>query len=262
MPLSKITNPFLDPAGAARSNVYSPSANTIAITTSALERVRVDTNGNMGVGTTTLTNKFNVAGAIQSSAVLTDVAANTIAMSQEAGFSRVAAFGPNSSTGGILQLYSISSNGGVQNGMIIDASGRVTKASQPAFYAYSTVDSMSSSGKVAFNQAPLNVGSCFNTSTNTFTAPIAGNYLFASIVRYNQTGVLYAQTNLMVNGLITYQGHYNNQTSPNTTYNSTPAVALLGLAAGDTVSVRGDISGGGTFSFSGTESLFYGYLLG
>jgi hypothetical protein len=51
MPLSKITNPFLDPAGAARSNVYSPSANTIGIVTSGLDRVRVNSSGDVGIGT-------------------------------------------------------------------------------------------------------------------------------------------------------------------------------------------------------------------
>jgi hypothetical protein len=51
MPLSKITNPFLDPAGAARSNVYSPSANTIGIVTAGTERVRVDSSGRVGIGT-------------------------------------------------------------------------------------------------------------------------------------------------------------------------------------------------------------------
>jgi hypothetical protein len=51
MPLSKITNPFLDPAGSARSNVYSPAANTIGIVTSGIDRVRVDSSGRVGIGT-------------------------------------------------------------------------------------------------------------------------------------------------------------------------------------------------------------------
>ena len=225
-------------------------------------QVYKDASGKVGIGTTTMTNRLNVAGAVQSSSTLVAVEANTVALSQEATYSRLAAFGPNSSTGGTLYLYSISSNGGVQNGMIIDPAGRVTKSSQPAFYAYSNLTSMTSAAKVGFNQAAINVGSCFNTSTNTFTAPIAGTYVFSAVVRYDQTGVTYAQTNLMVNGLITHQGHYNNQTSANSTYNSTPVNSLLVLAAGDTVHVRADISGGGTFNFSGSESGFYGYLLG
>ena len=81
---------------------------TGATPTSALY---IDANGSVGIGTTTLTNKLNVAGAIQSSSLLTAVAANTIAISQETlyNYSRVAAFGPNPTTGGTLYLYSISS---------------------------------------------------------------------------------------------------------------------------------------------------------
>jgi hypothetical protein len=63
MPLSKITNPFLDPAGAARSNVYSPAANTIGIVTSGTEKVRVDSGGNVSVGGTSTVGKVNITGA-------------------------------------------------------------------------------------------------------------------------------------------------------------------------------------------------------
>ena len=84
-----------------------------------------DSSGNVGIGTTTLTNKLNVAGAIQSSSVLTAVQASTIALSQEAAYSRLAAFGPNGSTAGTLYLYVIDSNGGNQNGLIIDSGGNL-----------------------------------------------------------------------------------------------------------------------------------------
>jgi hypothetical protein len=93
--------------------------------TNSAECMRIDPNGNVGIGTTTLTNKFNVAGAIQSSSTLVAVAANTVALSQESGYSRLAAFGPNTSTGGTLYLYSISSNGSVQNGAVINSSGNL-----------------------------------------------------------------------------------------------------------------------------------------
>ena len=69
MPLSKITNPFLDPAGAARSNVYSPSANTIGIVTSGTERVRVDSSGNIGVGTSSPGCKLEVTGLIRATSL-------------------------------------------------------------------------------------------------------------------------------------------------------------------------------------------------
>lgn len=90
------------------------------------ERMRIDTVGNIGVNTTTLTNRFNVNGAIQSTGVVAAVDANSIAMSQEVGYGRVAAFGPNASTGGTLYLYSIASNGSNQSGIIVNPGGRVT----------------------------------------------------------------------------------------------------------------------------------------
>jgi len=101
------------------------TSGVLALQTAGTTAVTVDASQNVGIGTTTLTNKFNVAGAIQSSSNLVAIGVNTVALSQEATYSRLAAFGPNASTGGTLYLYSISSNGAVQNGAIIDASGNL-----------------------------------------------------------------------------------------------------------------------------------------
>jgi hypothetical protein len=49
MPLSRITSPFQS----STANVYSPSANTVAIRTSSADRVIVDSNGIVGFGSTT-----------------------------------------------------------------------------------------------------------------------------------------------------------------------------------------------------------------
>lgn len=84
-----------------------------------------DSSGNVGIGTSTYTNKLNVAGAIQSSSTLVAVQASTVGMSQESGYARIAAFGPNGSTAGTLYLYVIDSNGGNQNGLIIDSGGNL-----------------------------------------------------------------------------------------------------------------------------------------
>jgi hypothetical protein len=102
------------------------TSGVLALQTAGTTAVTVDASQNVGIGTTTLTNKFNVAGAIQSSSALVAIATNTVAMSQESGFARLAAFGPNGSTAGTLYLYVIDSNGGNQRGMVIDSSGRVS----------------------------------------------------------------------------------------------------------------------------------------
>ena len=139
----------------------------------------VGTTASVGIGTSTLTNKLNVAGAIQSSSTLVAVEANTVALSQESGYARLAAFGPNSSTGGTLYLYSISSNGSVQNGQIIDSLGRVTIPNQPMVSCMGAgTNGTTLAGFFAIGQATpdLNVGSCFSTSTYLFTCPVAGKY--------------------------------------------------------------------------------------
>jgi hypothetical protein len=254
MPLSKITNPFLDPAGSASSNVYSPAANTIGIVTSGIDRVRVDPNGNMGVGTTTLTNKFNVAGAIQSSAILTAVEANTVAMSQESGYSRLAAFGPNSSTGGTLYLYSISTNGAVQNGAIIDSLGRMTTPSQPSFMAYRTNGAVSGTGVYICNTTTFNDGSHFNTTTGKFTAPVAGRYQCNFFVLCQNPNNI--DVNIYVNNAM-YAGMDFRCNNSAVNHNFTLSVSgILKLSANDTVNPQitsqpsGSLYGSGLNGFS------------
>ena len=96
---------------------------TLRDETAGANRLLLGTGGNVGIGTTTLTNKLNVAGAIQSTSTLAAIEASSIAISQEAGYSRIASFGTDTATPGILDLRVISTNGGVQKGVRVDASG-------------------------------------------------------------------------------------------------------------------------------------------
>lgn len=66
---------------------------------------------------------------------------------------------------------------------LIDASNRYTNTSQPAFLAYvnTTITDVTGDGTtytVIFDVESFDQGSNFNLGTSTFTAPVAGLYLF------------------------------------------------------------------------------------
>lgn len=83
----------------------------------------------------------------------------------------------------ILKVNQIQTTAGT-SAMSIDASGRVLTPARPAFHAYGTsstwtVFSNGSWTKLVLDATPpLNVGSHYDSTTSTFTAPVAGAYHF------------------------------------------------------------------------------------
>lgn len=142
----------------------------------------------------------------------------------------------------------------------IDASGRVITPYQPRFYALSTSSTITSTTQttINFNSAPVNVGSYFNTSTYTFTAPVAGQYFFSFALQKRFAGNLTVWWNK--NGTATrciYQDLSGDSPHPTSSI-------VFTLAANDTLKVDYSLSAGDLYMGSGTEyfSYFLGYLLG
>ena len=62
MALSRITNPFLSSSGSGNASITSPAANTIAFSTATTERMRIDSSGLVGIGTSSPTSKLTITG--------------------------------------------------------------------------------------------------------------------------------------------------------------------------------------------------------
>jgi hypothetical protein len=120
--------------------------------------------------------------------------------------------------------------------MNIDGSGRVTKPSQPAFFARHTTASAYNNQYVdAWNSITFNIGNHFVGSTGIFTAPVAGIYQLNAMIgnNYAQGDGAYKiyKNNTLVNGF-TFDP-FSNQT----TWSTNVLCGTVQCAANDTVRI-------------------------
>ena len=158
---------------------------------------------------------------------------------------------------------------GFTENMRINSNGHIIKPFQPSFQAFRGVSAANQatftgdSDILQFGQTFHNVGGHYNTSTFRFTAPVAGRYLFFCTARYDGLpGGSYSRLTFFINGAsnsFTY-GHMISGNNHSTDYESSCISAVLNLAVGDFVDVRGGRNGGGgALQF---ESQFSGILIG
>ena len=162
------------------------------------------------------------------------------------------------------------------NGLVLSSSGQMTVPLQPAFCAVRTGGltnlSVNTSNTaptiVPWDSTTVNTGSCFSTSTNRFTAPIAGRYLFTVSVSWYaaSSNEKWAAINLLKNGSNVgdnFMGMTNlpYSTYASSTYSSSSGSLMLTLAANDYIQV-------GAFSQASTAVVwnygcyFNGFLIG
>ena len=213
----------------ANTGMFFPAADTIAFAEGGTEVMRINSNGNVGIGTTSPAAPLHVSGYMY----MQDP--------------NNAVFFSNGSTGAYYFRKGTTSS--YTDQMIIDSSGRVTTPFQPAFLAYtaSTTNTTVTSGNaINFTSTMFNVGSNWNTSTSRFTAPVAGKY-YLSINIYTANGASQKSLVWRKNGsdiilpsadaIVHYQGTVNIgdfTLSGNT---------ILDLSAGDYIQIA--VRGGG-----------------
>jgi hypothetical protein len=169
-----------------------------------------------------------------------------------------------------LVFSTYASSGSSAERMRIDSSGRVTKPFQPAFSQMGAGSGSLSSGNIiqfgisASAQVNFDVGSNWNSSTDRFTAPVSGTYLFMCSV-YVQNGntqdqpvapcVNGSQLSSTTDTFMLYQGRITGAD------NAVMGSFILKLSANDYVDLRVRL-GGYSFTYYAGHSWFQGYLLG
>ena len=137
----------------------------------------------------------------------------------------------------ISQISSLGNSG--VTGITIDSGGRVLMPTRPQFQARGNNEAYVTTNPVPFPTAEVNIGSCYNTSTYKFTAPIAGVYYFYASVYHKTTAGEYNNIQFSKNDSTDYESAvgslYNNDSGA--IYTNSPTLAVLSLSANDTIKV-------------------------
>ena len=158
--------------------------------------------------------------------------------------------------------------------MRINQNGYVTKPYQPAFCAFLNTNSSASSGisAIPLNTVAYDTTNSFNTSTNRYTIPIAGYYLFSAniVLEYGSANETYVSAEIWVNGVRTTGSGWAHKYWPSSSYANSTGTHIVYLNAGDYVQLGTELSTactiyGGSQQASGfnyAATKLYGYLLG
>ena len=227
----------------------SDTSGQLELQSAGSTKVTMDTSGNVGIDTNSPSYKLQVAGG----AANNDNTANVIVIDGE-NHSRLKV---NTSTSGGYQAGLVLSSGEALSSttnevkisttgsqemrfttasaerMRIDSSGRVTMPYQPAFMVSGSENTTFTAGQILrFNGTYFNRGNHFNTSTYTFTAPVAGVYSFSASI--------YAQGNISVSFYL--NGAQIGAPTPliKTTYagEQPSGTLLITLSANDTIALH------------------------
>jgi hypothetical protein len=124
---------------------------------------------------------------------------------------------------------------------------RVVTTGQPSFLAYRSANYSTGAGQLLYNATTFNQGNHYNTGTYTFTAPVAGTYLFClNINMYSANGFTVMATILKnggtyINGerkLVNTSGDFN-ITATGLVYLNKDETAAPYLYASSTVTLSG-----------------------
>jgi hypothetical protein len=254
------STPSITNDGDTNTGMFFPAADTIAFSEGGVESMRINSSGNIGVGTTVTpmrqtifgTDNNTVSGANIWNYKIVGVqvrnestTANTMAgMYFEGGAS-------GNSASAIFNIQESSSLGAlgfatggsgvsstVPERMRIDSSGRVTTPYQPAFMARTYAGAGNVSGSYTaftFNNIDINRGNHFNNTTGVFTCPVAGDYYVYLNYNLRVTVADWTSAFILRNGTMIIQSWSRPEAALE--YGNTIASCVLSCAVNDTITL-------------------------
>jgi len=158
-----------------------------------------------------------------------------------------------------LYVDNIYSKTGTSQALEIDSDGRVLMPVKPAFHVYRNAGDVGATATIVFNEAELNQGNHYSTSTGLFTAPVAGIYYFSAFgMKTNNTqgdlGIRFIKNGTAVIGTWMFQSdgasvHIANHIS-----------GAYDLAANDTMGVQ--VTHSTFYAISNRHNSFSGFFVG
>ena len=148
--------------------------------------------------------------------------------------------------------------------IVFGPNGEIRSPNSPAFFAKCNTSSYSTTSPIQFTSVDVNIGSCYDSSTYRFNAPLAATYYFVATAYMNAGNTVNdgGFIRFHVNGTgvqYSYAGP-GSSASPNGHLTLT-LTKVVTLSAGDYVDVRYNAYGTGTYYAGPSETTFAGYLL-
>jgi len=152
------------------------------------------------------------------------------------------------------------------NKFIMDSTGAVTMPSQPAFLVNAgsnTPIALSTDTKVNYSTEVFDQNSDFDTSTQTFTAPVTGKYQFnVQLLWLNwDSGANYYYIQIATSNRTYYELYKGGERSNDVQYSYGHIHVLADMDASDTAFVRITQVGGSVQTYYDSQSIFSGHLV-
>jgi hypothetical protein len=257
------------------TGIFFPAADTIAFAEGGAEVARFNSSGNLGIGNADPTfAKLVVIGSGTAASIMTNRVAslngggNAFTIGDDGTDVLV---GPGNS-GSKMSL--LCRAGGVYSrALTINSDGYVTTPLQPAFLASRSGTSqtgIATGTNLIYNNTTINVGSGYNNSTGTFTAPVSGTYIFTVVALFGNLTI----GQKLDAALVTSNREYyaapgrlsvaSGSTTWSGDYIALATYTVADMDAGDTAVFRASAVDSGTVSMLSNDawSRFSGALIG